>query len=118
MCTKSGELACKAVDLEIWLAYTRILHRFSSAFQEYVQQLPALSRILNIALRRSRVSGVLADHLARGLTTPDAAFACGLSVLKVESLSVMGVLSWLRSMKLFVVVLVESVRFEGVWRGS
>jgi hypothetical protein len=94
LCTKSGELASEAVDLEAVLVFIRILNRLYGSLQEYIQQLPALFRILNIALRRSRVLGVSAGHLARGLTTLGAAYACGLSVLKVGPSSVMCVSSW------------------------
>jgi hypothetical protein len=97
LCTESGELACEAVDLEVVLVRYYIYKYISSwsrrALQEDIPQLPALSRILNIALRRSRVLGASAGHLARVLTTLDAAYACGRSVLKVDPLSVMYVSS-------------------------
>jgi hypothetical protein len=85
---------------------------------EDIPQLPALFRILSIALRRSRVLGVSADHLARGPTRLGAAYACGLPMLMVEPLSVMCVWSWWlkeRSRKafVFVVVEIESDRSEG-----
>lgn len=116
MCTKSGELAGQAVDLKVVISIMLYIH--IKPLQEDIPQLPALSRIPNIALRRSRVLGVSADHLARGPTRLGAAYACGLPMLKVEPLSVMCVWSlWLkeRSRKafVFVVVEIESDRSEG-----
>jgi hypothetical protein len=86
--------------------------------REDIPQLPALFRIPSIALRRSRVLGVSADHLARGPTRLGAGYACGLPMLMVEPLSVMCVWSWClkeRSRKVFefVVVEIESDRSEG-----
>lgn len=67
--------------------------------------------------------GALAGHLARDPTTLGAAYACGLSVLKVGPLSVMCVSSWWRErccvkVYVFVFVVVEFDRVDGVWRGS
>jgi hypothetical protein len=120
LCTKSGELAGQAVDLEVVLVIIRILNKMYGSVQEYLLRLLALSRILSIALRRSRVLGALAGHLARGPTTLGAAYARGLSVLKVGPLSVMCVSGWWRRgriVKVSVFVVVGGVRFERSWRG-